>query len=72
MTPKTEMDYFFARNCFTEAERKRVKTWPAYQVAMDKDDIVEAQEIAMQVLERGLGMGVSPDFSAPRLPPGEI
>jgi hypothetical protein len=50
------MDYFFARNCFTEADRKRVKAWPPYQVAMEKNDIVEAQEIAMRVLEKGLGI----------------
>jgi hypothetical protein len=63
MTPATEMDYFFARNCFTESDRKRVKAWPPYQIAMEKNDIIEAQEIAMRVLEKGLG--ISPD-SAPR------
>jgi hypothetical protein len=65
MTTETEMDNFFARNCFTEAERKRVKAWPPYQTAMAKNDIIEAQEIAMRVLEKGLG--ISPD-SAPRHP----
>ena len=55
MTPETEMDYFFARNCYTEAQRKRVKAWPPYQIAMQKNDIIQAQEIATQVLERGLG-----------------
>ena len=70
MTSATEMDYFFARNCYTEAERKRVKAWPPYQVAMKKDDVVEAQEIAMRVLERELG--ISPNSSAPRYPSGEM
>lgn len=70
MTSATEMDYFFARNCYTEADRKRVKAWPPYQVAMEKEDVVQAQEIAMRVLERGLG--ISPNSSAPRHPSGEI
>jgi len=56
MTAETEMDHFFARNCYTEAERTRVKAWHPYQAAMEKNDIVEAQEIAMRVLERGLGI----------------
>ena len=63
MTPETEMDHFFARNCYTEAERKRVKAWGPYQIALEKNDLIEAQEIAMRVLERGLGL--SPDSSAP-------
>ena len=63
MTPETEMDHFFARNCYTEAERKRVKAWVPYQNALGKNDLVEAQEIAMRVLEKGLGL--SPDTSAP-------
>lgn len=50
------MDFFFARNCYTETERKRVKAWPPYQVAMDQKDVVQAQEIAMRVLEQGLGI----------------
>ena len=62
MTSETEMEHFFARNCYTEAERKRVKAWRLYQVAMEKNDIVEAQEIAMRVLERGLG--ISPESSS--------
>lgn len=70
MTSETEMDYFFARNCYTEAERKRVRAWPAYQVAMEKNDVVEAQEIATRVLERGLG--IHPDSSASRRPAGGI
>jgi hypothetical protein len=67
MTPETEMDYFFARNCYTEAERKRVKAWPPYQAALEKHDTVEAQEIATRVLERGLGF--STDSSAQRRNP---
>lgn len=64
MTPETEMDHFFARNCFTVAERTRVKAWTPYRVAMEKNDIIEAQEITMRVIERGLGL--SPGSSAPR------
>jgi hypothetical protein len=67
MTSETEMHHFFARNCYTEAERKRVKAWRPYQIAMEKNDVVEAQEIAMNVLERGLG--TSPESSSPRHPP---
>lgn len=65
MTSEKEMEHFFARNCYTEAERKRVKAWRPYQVAMENNDLVEAQEIAMRVLERGLG--TSPE-SFPRHP----
>ena len=65
MTSETEMEHFFARNCYTEAERKRVKAWHPYQAAMEKNDIVEAQEIAMRVLERGLGI---PSESSPQRP----
>lgn len=60
------MDHFFARNCYTEAERKRVKAWHPYQIAMGKNDIVEAQEIAMRVVEKGLG--ISPELSSPSHP----
>ena len=60
------MDHFFARNCYTEAERTRVKAWRPYQIAIEKNDIVEAQEIAMRVLEKGLG--ISPESSSPRHP----
>ena len=56
MTFETEMDYFFARNCYTEKERQRVKSWGPYQAAVAKKDIIEAQEIACRVLERGLGI----------------
>lgn len=66
MTSEAEMDHFFVRNCYTEAERKRVKAWRPYQIAIEKNDIVEAQEIAMRVLERGLG--ISPDSPSPRHP----
>ncbi len=56
MTFETEMDQFFARNCYSEKERTRVKSWGPYQVAVAKKDIIEAQEIACRVLERGLGI----------------
>jgi hypothetical protein len=56
MTFETEMDQFFARNCYSEKERRRVKAWRPYQLAADKNDTIEAQEIAMRVLERGLGI----------------
>ena len=61
------MDHFFARNCYTEAERTRVKAWRPYQIAIEKKDIVEAQEIAMRVLEKGLA--ISPELSPPRPSP---
>ena len=70
MTPETEMDHFFARNCYTEAERKRVKAWRPYQIAMEKNDIVQAQEIAMRVLE--MGPGISPESSSPRHPSAQF
>lgn len=56
MTFETEMDQFFARNCYSQPERVRVKAWPAYQLAVEKKDTIEAQEIATQVLEKGLGV----------------
>ena len=56
MTFETEMANFFARNCFTEAERKRVLAWRPYQVAVADNDVVQAQEIAMRVLELKLGI----------------
>jgi len=46
-----EMTQFFVRNCYSEQERERVRAWPAYRLAQDKDDFTEAQEIATQVLE---------------------
>ena len=51
MTFKNRMNQFFARNCYSEKERERVKAWPAYQRAEEKDDITEAEEIATRVLE---------------------
>lgn len=65
MNSETEMEHFFVRNCYTEAERKRVKAWRPYQDAMEKNDVIEAQEIAMRVLERGLGISQE---SSPRHP----
>lgn len=46
-----EMDQFFARNCFSAVERHLVKTWPAYQLSVQRDDLIEAQEIAVRLLE---------------------
>jgi hypothetical protein len=51
MTFDKEMDLFFMRNCYSEKERELVKVWPAYQLARDKNDPTEGQEIATQVLE---------------------
>ena len=51
MTCEREMDLFFVRNCYTEKEREKVKASLAYRLAMEKDDAVQAQEIATQVLE---------------------
>lgn len=56
MTFENEMDQFFSRNCYSEKERTRVKSWRPYQLAAEKDDTIEAQEIATQVLEKGLGI----------------
>jgi CRISPR/Cas system Type II protein with McrA/HNH and RuvC-like nuclease domain len=56
MTFETEMDQFFARNCYSEKERGRVKAWPPYQLAAQKNDTIEAQEIATQVLEKKIGI----------------
>jgi hypothetical protein len=53
---ETEMDQFFARNCYTEKERGRVRAWRPYQLAAEKNDTIEAQEIATRVLEQGLGI----------------
>jgi len=52
---ETEMDRFFARNCYSEEERRRVESWQPYQRAAERDDIIEAQELAMQVLEKRPG-----------------
>jgi hypothetical protein len=51
MTFKAEMDLFFARNCYSEQERQKVLAWPAYQRAVENNDSIEAQEIAMRVQE---------------------
>jgi hypothetical protein len=51
MSAKTEMDQFFARNCYSETEREKVKASAAYQRALDSDDTIGAQEIATQVQE---------------------
>jgi TPR repeat protein len=56
MTFETEMDQFFIRNCYFEKERERVKAWRPYQLAAQKGDTIEAQEIATRVLEAGLGI----------------
>ena len=51
MTCENEMNHFFVRNCFSEKEREKVKASPAYQLAVEKSDTIQAQEIATQVLE---------------------
>lgn len=51
MKCEKEMNQFFARNCYSEKEREKVKASPAYRLAMEKDDAIEAQEIATRVLE---------------------
>jgi hypothetical protein len=51
MTCEREMDLFFVRNCYSEKEREKVKASLAYRLAMEKDDAIQAQEIATQVLE---------------------
>jgi hypothetical protein len=55
MTFETEMDQFFARNCYSEKERLRVKACPPYRLAADNNDTIQAQEIATQVLEGAFG-----------------
>jgi hypothetical protein len=56
MTFEAEMDQFFARNCYSERERRMVRAWRPYQLAVEKNDIIEAQEIATRVLEQGPGI----------------
>jgi len=51
MTFEIAMDQFFARNCYSEKERLRVKAWPPYRLAAENNDIVQGQETATQVLE---------------------
>jgi len=48
---KTEMDMFFSRNCYSQKERSRVQSCREYRLAEDKNDLIYAQEIAMQVAE---------------------
>jgi hypothetical protein len=55
MTFETEMEQFFARNCYSEKERASVKSCVAYRLAAESNDAVQAQEIAAQVLEGRLG-----------------
>jgi hypothetical protein len=45
------MNLFFVRNCYSEKEREKVKASAAYWLAMEKDDAIQAQEIATRVLE---------------------
>jgi len=45
------MDLFFVRNCYSEKEREKVKASLAYRLAMEKQDTIQAQEVATQVLE---------------------
>jgi len=51
MTIKNEMNLFFARNCYSETERENVQAWPAYRRAVEKNDPIEAQEIATRFQE---------------------
>ena len=55
MTFETEMDQFFVRNCYSEKERLRVKACLPYRLAAENNDTIQAQEVATQVLEGGLG-----------------
>ena len=52
---ETKMDQFFARNCYSEKERSRVKACRPYRVAAENNDAIQAEEIATQVLEGRLG-----------------
>ena len=51
MTCEREMDLFFMRNCYTEKEREKVKASLDYRLAMEKQDTIQAQEVATRVLE---------------------
>lgn len=55
MTFETEMDQFFARNCYSERERLRVKACSAYRLAAESNDVIQGQEVATRVLEGTLG-----------------
>jgi hypothetical protein len=61
---ENEMDQFFARNCYSEKERLRVKACLAYRRAAETDDAIQAQETATRILEGGLEE--SPVASSPR------
>ena len=50
-TFKTEMDIFFARNCYSQKDRSKVQACRQFRLAQDANDLVYGQEIAMQVLE---------------------
>jgi len=58
MTSKTEMDQFFARNCYSEKERDNVKASLAYRRAVESDDTIEAQEIATKIQETSVRAAV--------------
>jgi len=45
------MSQFFARNCYFEKEREKVKISLAYQLAVENNDATQAQEIASRILE---------------------
>jgi hypothetical protein len=62
MSFETEMKQFFARNCFSEQEREKVKAWPAYLRAAEKNDPTAAQEIATQIQEGKVSNGSVPEF----------
>ena len=61
---ETEMDQFFARNCYSEKERLRVRACLAYRRAAEINDAIQAQETATQILEGGLED--SPGATSPR------
>jgi len=48
---KTEMDMFFSRNCYSQNERSKVQACRQYRSAEESNDVVYAQEVAMQVAE---------------------
>jgi hypothetical protein len=48
---ETEMDMFFSRNCYSQKERSKVKACRQYRRAEESNDVVYAQEVAMQVAE---------------------
>ena len=65
MSFEIEMDQFFARNCYTENERLRVKAWPPYGMAAENNDIIQAQETAARVLEDAERSGHSSALTPP-------